>query len=190
MKLRAMPRVSAFMTAFVVLLAVLFARPLSVHAQQGNIKVTITSDNAYMFGFGDANGIHSGALYQQVRNKLANDIYGTPVWDVSANGNTVPPYNQTPSYGAEKYTLDGSLSGRYIYVLAWSDNSQYQGTIAIFRDSQTNQTYKTGPGTGWEVYATGEDGDPSNANAPPLSDINQHIALANGKAGKTASTRT
>jgi len=150
------------------------------------VNVTITSDNAYVFGFGDINGI-TNYYYPGVCNYLAHEIY-------------------SPNTGPETYTIAGSLSGKYIYIAAWSDELTYQGTIAQFSDGNTTiLTSPTlpNPYVHWEVYATGinlnpQSNDPEpiapayiprrNSNFPTLSEINTQIAIANQNAGNPANT--
>jgi hypothetical protein len=150
------------------------------------VNVTITSDNAYVFGFGDINGI-TNYYYPGVCNYLAHEIY-------------------SPNTGTETYTIAGSLSGKYIYIAAWSDELTYQGTIAQFSDGNTTiLTSPTlpNPYVHWEVYATGinlnpQSNDPEpiapayiprrNSNFPTLSEINTQIAIANQNAGNPTNT--
>ncbi|MBN1447294.1 MAG: T9SS type A sorting domain-containing protein [Bacteroidetes bacterium] len=67
----------------VLILAVLGTLPSPpITAQTGNLTVTITSDNAYMFGFGDVNGIDPKSFHGAVWSIDSKDIYGgrvTPV---------------------------------------------------------------------------------------------------------------
>lgn len=162
---------------------IVFALSTLCFGQQGNLKVTITSDNAYMFGVGTVNGIDAGSFYGGVRNGAAADIYGGAVWDVQQHGGMLPPYGVLPSYGAERYTISDDIQGKYIYIIAWSDNQSYQGTIARFEDVLTQLSYLTGPGSAWEVYATGLDYDSRFETMPTLQIINAQIALANAKSG-------
>lgn len=161
-----------------------YRRPLLEMMQV--VNVTITSDNAYVYGFGDVNGIID-YHYPGVCNYLAHEIY-------------------SPNTGPETYTIAGNLSGKYIYIAAWSDEAVYQGTIAQFSDGNTTVvTTPTlpNPYVHWEVYATGIDLDPHssdpepiapyyiprrNSNAPSLSEINQQIAIANANAGNPQNT--
>ncbi len=157
----------------------LFIATNQLNAQ--NLTVTITSDNAYVYGFGDINGIID-YHYPGVANILAHEIY-------------------SPNTGTETYTIAGSLTGKYIYIAAWSDELTYQGTIAQFSDGNTTiLTSPTlpNPFVHWEVFATGIDLDPQtndleptsplytprrNSNCPTLSDVNTQIAIANQNAG-------
>lgn len=149
--------------------------------QAQNVTVTITSDNAYVFGFGTVNGI-SNYFNPGVANKSAGEIYNSVI-------------------GPENYNITGSITGKYIYIAAWSDESTFQGTIAQFSDG--NSTILTNPGVNWEVYATGVNLDPesndpvpapplytprSNSNCPTLLDINNQITIANLNNGDPAIT--
>jgi hypothetical protein len=152
-------------------------------AQQRTLRVTITSDNAYMFGFGDVNAIDPATVAGVVFSRAASDIYGARIWDVQEHGGTLPPMNSSESYGPERYTLPGDIAGKYIYIVAWSDNAAWQGTIALFEDAETGFRVATGPDAPWEVYATGWNRDAGTREYPGLSDVNARIALANEKAG-------
>jgi hypothetical protein len=161
-----------------------FRRSLSEMMSTVNVK--ITSDNAYVYGFGDIHGI-TDYHYPGVCNINAAEIY-------------------SPNTGTETYTITGSLSGKYIYIAAWSDEAVYQGTIAQFSDGNTTiLTSPTlpNPYVHWEVYATGinlnpQSNDPEpiapayiprrNSNCPTLSEINTQIAIANQNAGDSTNT--
>ncbi|MFA6232698.1 MAG: hypothetical protein WC824_00750, partial [Bacteroidota bacterium] len=171
------------MVRIVFLITLIIGMIIPLKAQQGNVSVTITSDNAYEFGFGDVNGIPVGSLYGGVTSLDALEIYGSAIWDVNAHGGALPPAGQTPFYGPEKYTVNESLTGKYLYIVAWSDNAQYQGTIATFEDAQTQVRYATGPNSAWEVYATGVDYDSETGLFPSRDDVNSQITTANGKTG-------
>ncbi|MDT8323117.1 MAG: hypothetical protein RRA94_03315 [Bacteroidota bacterium] len=67
----------------IVVLHLLFSTPAA--AQEGTLRVTITSDNAYLFGFGDAEAIDPATVAGAVFSGSATDIYGARVWDVQAN---------------------------------------------------------------------------------------------------------
>lgn len=152
-------------------------------AQQRTLRVTITSDNAYMFGFGDVNAIDPATVAGAVFSNEALDIYGARVWDVQENGGALPPLNSGTNYGPERYTLPGDIEGKYIYIVAWSDNRMWQGTIALFEDAETGLHVATGPNSPWEVYAAGSNRDAGNRESPSLSEVNAAIAIANAKTG-------
>jgi len=175
------------------LIAIMISAFSIAHAQ--TVKVYITSDNAYVFGFGNVNGIN------------VNDYHAPGVCNTSA----AEIYNAYP--GTETYTINNAnLNGKYIYIAAWSDEDRYQGLIAQFTDG-TN-TILTGPNPSssnpniaWEVYATGmnlyptpiaTDPDPSaanswqpihNANCPSIGNINSQISMANSITGGSNSSK-
>ena len=152
-------------------------------AQQRTLRVTITSDNAYMFGFGDVNSIDPSTVAGAVFSRVASDIYGARVWDVQANGGALPPMESSTSYGPERYTVSGDIAGKYIYIVAWSDNKVWQGTIALFEDAWTGFRVATGPESPWEVYATGWNVNSGDRRSPALASVNTAIAMANTKSG-------
>ncbi len=154
------------------------------------VTVTITSDNAYVYGFGNQNGItdyHSPGVCNITAGQIYNAVEGT-----------------------ETYTINSPILGGYIYIAAWSDNSSLQGLIAEFSDGvntvRTSPTPSTlNPNVKWEVYATGDDlpiissGSTipyGNLNCPPLgivgtpntTSINGQIALANIAGGNPSTT--
>jgi hypothetical protein len=139
----------------------------------GTINVTITTDNAYLFGFGTAAGVTQ--LSAAIENCFAADIY------------TCLPT------GVECYNVPANLNS-YIYIIAYSDDRDYQGAIAQFTDGYT--TVLTQPGLApaqWEVYATGIPYDPSTGctgSGPSLTDINDNIDDANTATGPPGSSVT
>jgi|GEM_PF-2827847 hypothetical protein len=137
---------------------------------QSTVTVNITADNAYVFGFGDANGITQ--LETALENCTAGEIY-----------NCVG--------GAETYTVNNVNLNSYIYIIAWSDEATYQGVLAQFTDG--TDTIFTSSTTPWEVFATGIDFDPvcsGGINSPSLNNINAQIALANSRNGGANSSVT
>ena len=82
----------------------------------GTVNVTITTDNAYLFGFGDAAGITQ--LSAAIENCYAADIY-----------TCIPT-------GVECYNVPANLNS-YIYIIAYSDDRDYQGAIAQITDGYT-----------------------------------------------------
>lgn len=163
----------------------IYKRSLNQMLQQ-TLSVSITSDNAYVFGFGDVNGITT-YYAPGVCNILAQEIY-------------------SPNTGVENYTIYESLVGKYVYIIAWSDELTFQGTIAQFSDG--NLTVLTSPTipngyVQWEVFATGINLNPSsndpeptppnyipraNSNCPSLNEVNTQIAIANSNLGNPATT--
>ncbi|MCB2205247.1 T9SS type A sorting domain-containing protein [bacterium] len=173
-------RVLGIAVSLLVLPLLLFSQAA---AQEGRYTVTITSDNAYRFGFGDAHGVIPAKVSDAVFSGSASDIYGSTVWDVREHGGALPPRYSSPRYGPERYTLDGSFDGKYIYIAAWSDNGVWQGTIALLKDNRASVSYATGPSSAWEVYATGRNKDSYRREWPTVSEMNTDIALANAKSG-------
>jgi hypothetical protein len=149
-----------------------------------NVNVSITSDNAYGFGFGPAAGMTT--YYGGIRNVLANEIYSSP--PAPAVPNPPSPY-ELPGVGAEIYTVPAPAPTDYVYILAWSDKSVYQGTLAGFQ-------LPNGPlvsGTGWTVFATGINRNSWVTNDTlTLADlplINSQIAAANANAGGAGTSK-
>ena len=167
------------------MLALMFWMPAS-HLLADSVTVTITVDNGYGFGFGDQNGIYAGQYYGGVDNCLASQIFGSPCYVF------VPPDNPTANTdtGAEIYNITAGAND-YIYIVAWSDDSQLQGAVASFTDNNTSVTVTTSPAWPWQVYATGTNWQPNctstGAHGPPLTGfpyaINNQISVANASAG-------
>lgn len=143
------------------------------------VDVTITVDNAYGFGFGDANGITT--YFGGIRNVTAGEIFTGP--PVLFTGPSVPPYIN-PGVGPELYQITLQSLTDYVYIVTWSDEAAYQGLLAGFQ--LPNGPLLSGAGT-WRVFATGRDRD-SNVEADTLTAadlplINSLIAIANAEAG-------
>jgi len=160
-------RLASLCAVFMVLAGIV----VSSHAQ--NVSVTITADNAYVFGFGDVNGITT--LGSGIENCSAGDIFNC-------------------SAGPETYPITvPNFSAAYLYIAAWSDDQTSQGVIARFTDGST--VVLTGPSVPWEVYATGEQMDispicfgdgclPLSPPGPPdVPTLNGHIATGNSTNG-------
>lgn len=141
-----------------------WAMPGAANAQQNeqDVKVIVTSDNGYSFAFGKEDGIEDGNLEGDIWNSLASDIYL-----------------------AEEYTVTKADEDTYLYIIAWSDDSVYQGTIANFELLRDGDIIATGE-DGWEVFATGI--DYSSSTGPALASINEQIAIANQALGDSATT--
>jgi len=144
------------------------------------VDVVITVDNAYGFGFGDANGITT--YFGGIRNVTAGEIFNGP--PVLFTGPSTPPYTN-PGVGPELYQLNLPSLSDYAYLVAWSDESTFQGALAGFQ--LPNGPLLSGTGT-WQVFATGRDRD-SNIEGDTLTAadvatlINPQILLANANAG-------
>jgi len=164
---QATPRGRQYTGFWTILLLLFLLQP--IHSQT-TVDITITCDNAYVFGFGDVDEIIL-PFPTGVENCLAVDIYYHP-----------ETYTSIPA------TLDG-----YIYIVTWSDDRVYQGTIAEFTDG--SKTILTQPGllTQWEVFATGIDVDPNCPSGDPVPSktlIDQQISLANTSTGPPSSSVT
>jgi len=171
LSLQATPRGWRYTGLGTVLLLLILLQP--IHSQSP-VDVTITSDNAYVFGFGDGIAIPTGNLFGGVDNCTPEDIY-----------NCLGGPETYPSIPA---TLDG-----YIYIVAWSDGAVWQGTIAEFTNGAMTILTQPGLSTPWEVFATGIDINPicpAGGSAPSLPDINYQIGLANASAGPPGSSVT
>ena len=177
------PRVAVGMCA--TLAASLLAS--SVHAV--DVDGVITVDNAYGFAFGDVNGITTSSYYGGLRNTNASEIAnGAPVL---FSGPTGPGFTN-PGVGPELYDLPSLAPPDYMYLIAWSDDSSYQGAIGSFTVGSTS--VGTLPNTGWEVFATGIDLDSTVASDTLTTDpvdvqlINDQIAIANANAGNAGTS--
>jgi len=157
------------------------------------ITVTITVDNGYGFGFGDINGIYPGQYYGGVDNCTAGQVLNNnPYLFGSYDG-------QIPDAGPEIYKINANTSD-YIYIVSWSDDGVYQGTVASFVDDLTGVAVTTSANSfwPWEVFATGKNWaincvmGPGAQHGPPLTGIsyaiNNQIALANASAGGSGSS--
>lgn len=158
-------------------MALIFCAPGWLHGD--NITATITVDNGYGFGFGDTNGIFPGQYYGGVDNCSAAAIFNNCYV-------FVPPDNPNTDDGPEIYNITANWTN-YLYIVAWSDDSTLQGTVASFTDHDTGITVTTSPAWPWQVYATGTNWAPDCTNGPqhgpPLTGfpyaINSQIAVAN-----------
>ena len=157
----------------------------SATALATDVDGVITSDNAYGFGFGDQFGMTT--YFGGLRNTTAGDIYnGTPTLYNAGDANASNFY-QNAGVGPELYDLNGVPAGDFMYVVAWSDDSAFQGTLASF--TVGTQSVSTNPGQGWEVFATGRDldsdiaGDTLTNDAADIALINSQIVTANAAAG-------
>jgi hypothetical protein len=132
------------------------------------VDVIITSDNAYGFGYGDANKLLN--YFGGVENLLADEIFDCPV-----------------GHGPEHYTVEAASAnaGSYLYIVSYADKSYTQGTIAQF-SRQGGPPVFTGAGE-WRVCATGKDYD-LGAGGPSIATINEEIVNCNKGTGDPATT--
>lgn len=131
------------------------------------VDATITTDNAYSFGYGTLGGLSS--LFGGIENCTAGEIFNC-------------------SGGAETYLGVPAPAGQYLYVIGYSDGAVTQGVLAQFVSG--TQTVSSGQ-VSWEVFATGDDIEPNcggPSNSPSLATINAQIALANSNSGGTNSS--
>jgi hypothetical protein len=170
-----------------IALTALTAASASVAAGQIDVDGVITVDNAYGFGFGSATGMTTSSYYGGIRNVLAAEITnGLPTLYTAGDANVGNGYRNI-GVGPELYDLNAIPASDYMYLVAWSDDTSYQGAIASFTVGST--TISTNPGVGWEVYATGIDrdsniaGDTLTNSAGDIALINSQITLANSMGG-------
>jgi hypothetical protein len=106
---------------------------LTSTAAAAQVRATVTADNAYMLGFGPANG---PATWQApVNNTQSGQIF-------SCNG------------GPEVYTINPGVSD-YVYIAANSDKAITQGVLA--RLALTGGQVVVSGSPGWQVLPTGND---------------------------------
>lgn len=159
------PRIPSSSIPSTRLLAVLMlscSMALGANPSDAAVDATVTTDNAYSFGYGPLSGPTS--LIGGVENCTAGQIF-----------NCVG--------GPETYLGVPSGPGQYLYLVAYSDGSVTQGTLGQFIDGST--VVLTG-NLNWEVYATGQNLNPNcggPSNAPSLAAVNAQVALANAGSG-------
>jgi hypothetical protein len=129
------------------------------------VTVTITADNAYSFGYGDANGIVT--FIQGSRAQTAGEIFNCGV-------------------GPEQYTVPAASAPdtAYLYVISWDDLAVTQGVLGQFK--RGGPALYTGD-DGWEVCATGVDMRTSTTG-PTQAEANAQIAICNAGTGSEATT--
>jgi hypothetical protein len=135
---------------------------------QTPVQVVITADNAYGFGYGDANGLFN--YFGGIENPAEGDIFDCPV-----------------GIGPEAYTVPaGSANaGNYLYIIGYSDKSVTQGVIAQFFRAGAAPVY-TGNGA-WTACATGQNFN-VGTGGPALEAINHRIGICNAKSGDPATS--
>lgn len=138
---------------------------LSASQSPFSIQASITADNDYGLGFGNAYGL---ATY-------------------SGRANTDNSF-----YTSESFTHPSARPGEFIYLITWSDSTNYDinspvnkqmvlGQFTVFYGSVPLRNFYTGVGS-WQVFATGIDYD-SYSPGPSVAEINQQIAIANAGSG-------
>lgn len=138
-----------------LLLAIPLLLVLAAAAAAQTVDVTITADNAYIFGYGTLNGITN------VAGSVENTVSAGEIFNCSV--------------GPERYPGIQPVPNGYLYIVAYSDESGSEGVLGQFVSG--SKTVFTGT-SAWEVYATGIDFDPGSGG-PSLSMINTQIGLAN-----------
>lgn len=133
--------------ALAAVLAVCALRALALPAA-ADIDAVVTADNAYSFGWGSEIGVFDSYQGASI-STLAQHFAGCPAQ---------PGPNNLG--GVESYAIPAGnvLPGRYFYLIAYSDDDDWQGVLGSFSDSLSNITVTTGDPR-WEVCAVGMDFD-------------------------------
>ncbi len=136
------------------------------------VDVVFTTDNAYVFGWGTKDSVQS--LQGKPANPTGAQIFPCPV-GVGPEAYVVP---------AESAPLDG-----YLYVIAWDDRDNTQGSLGQFKRRGSDDVVYTGDAQ-WEVCATGLPYDARSADAggPPVDVINAELARCSAGTGDPAKT--
>lgn len=136
------------------------AEPLS------DVEVVITADNAYSFGYGDANGITH--FTQGQRAQSAGQIFNC-------------------GEGPESYVVPAADAPptAYLYIVTWDDLAVTQGVLGQFLRSGGSPLYTGDPK--FEVCATGVDMSASQTG-PTQAEVNVQIAICNSGAGDHTTT--
>jgi hypothetical protein len=184
-----MNRLLAWLLGLMVLFLVQNNEPL--RAQTYDITAEVTVDNNYSFGWGDVNGMNPANFFGPFLSTSAGDIY-------NCHGPNPPP--NTAVTGPEFFPNLHPTITDYLYIVAWSDDTDYQGLIGKFTDNNTGTVLYTGD-PGWQVFATGIDFDcgfagcvpntsiPLSPSTPPRTLVNQQIVLANSNTGPQTSSK-
>lgn len=136
------------------------------------VDVVFTTDNAYVFGWGTKDSVQS--LQGKPANPTAAEIFPCPV-GVGPEAYVVP---------AESAPLDG-----YLYVIAWDDKDNTQGSLGQFKRRGSDKVVYTGDAQ-WEVCATGlpYDARSPDAGGPPVDVINTELARCSAGTGDPTKT--
>ncbi|HEX7667183.1 MAG TPA: hypothetical protein VF407_21780 [Polyangiaceae bacterium] len=144
------------------------------------VDVIATADNAYGFGWGDANSLTT--YIANPPSVTAGDIFNCPVGGPARKGAALA---SGATVGPEAYEVpaDQAPPGAFLYLIAWADFSTTQGVIAQFK-RQGGTTVYTGAGE-WQACATGLPYDTSGATAtgPTQTVINQQVTICNAGTG-------
>ena len=131
-----------------------------------DVHVVITADNAYAFGWGDANQVTN--LLGRPPTNVAGDIFNCPVGA-----------GPVANVGPEAYDVPAANATGYLYIVTWADDSVTQGVIGEF-DRGGSPLYTGDPA--WQVCATGLAYDPSGgatSGGPSAAVVNQEIGGCN-----------
>ncbi len=130
-----------------------------------DVEVTITADNAYSFGYGDATSI--ATYIQGSRAQTAGQIFNC-------------------GEGPERYVVPAASAPdtAYLYVVSWDDLAVTQGVLGQFKRGGT--PLYTGDDA-WEVCATGINLQNSTVG-PTQAEVNAQIAICNAGTGAPATT--
>ena len=109
---------------------------------------------------------------------------------------TRPFSNLRPPCANDARRAQIRIYGDYIYIVAWSDDNDYQGTVASFKDTKTGTTITTSANSAWpwQVFATGVHingrgvGQPGPDLTGSSTAINNEIATANNNNGVAGTT--
>ena len=153
-----------------------------------DIRVVITGDNAYGFGFGPVGSLSN--YYDGYAATLAGEIFNCSqscaMGETCAVG-TCDAFGtcNEDGNGAETFVVPGTGASAedYLYIVAWSDDSVTQGVIGQFVADGVGTNYFTGAG-GWEVCATGMNFDTDTAPSRAL--IESQLTVCNGGGGVSA----
>lgn len=133
-----------------------------------DVTAVLTADNAYGFGWGDANGL---TTYTPVAPATeASQIFACPI-----------------GTGPESFTIAGKDAppNAYFYVVTWADHATTQGFLGKLRSASS--LLLTGDAR-WSVCATGVE-YVAPAPGPTQQVVTQQIALCNtGTGSKTTSS--
>ena len=151
------------------------------------VDVMATADNAYSFGWGDANTVNT--FFANPAATLAGEIFNCPVGGPARKG---APLAAGAIIGPEAYTVpaDQAPPGAYLYLIAWADFSTTQGVIATFTREDGGSVVATGAGA-WQACATGLAYDTSNAATsagPSQAIVNAQITVCNAGSGDPSTT--
>lgn len=132
-----------------------------------DVEVVITTDNAFSFGYGDAQRVNT---FVEGVPSDAEGIFNCPV-----------------GFGPESYLVPGNEApdDGYLYIVAWADRDYTQGALAQFKRADGIPIY-SGHGS-WEVCATGRDYIPASGTSPDKDTVNMYLTACNSGSQDTFS---